>query len=107
MRLGDGTPESQERTQRALDDLWRFTAELFTPDDVDERLARIGIAPSLPELHPHWAARIDADLRTATLQRPAAQPYPWHGKRGVHTEHLGHMLAVMQHLQRTYPGVRW
>ena len=107
VRLGDGTPESQQRTQRALDDLWRFTAELFTPDDVDERLARIGIAPSLPELRSHWAARIEADLRAATLQRPPAQPYPWHGKRGVHTEHLGHMLAEMQHLQRTYPGVYW
>ena len=43
----------------------------------------------------------------ATLARPAHQPYAWHGKRGVHTEHLGHMLAEMQHLQRTYPGARW
>jgi ring-1,2-phenylacetyl-CoA epoxidase subunit PaaC len=39
--------------------------------------------------------------------RPAAQPHPWHGKRGVHTEHLGHLLGEMQHLQRTYPGVSW
>ena len=46
-------------------------------------------------------------LRAATLQRPAAQPYPWHGKRGEHSEHLGYLLAEMQHLQRTYPGARW
>ena len=106
-RLGDGTAESRERTQRALDELWRFTPELFAPDEVDERMSRAGIAPALSELAPRWSARIDADLRAATLKRPATQPYPWHGKRGVHTEHLGHLLAEMQHLQRTYPGARW
>jgi ring-1,2-phenylacetyl-CoA epoxidase subunit PaaC len=106
-RLGDGTPESHGRTQRALDELWRFTPELFAPDEVDERMSRAGIAPALTELAPPWSARIDADLQAATLTRPASQPYPWHGKRGVHTEHLGHMLAEMQHLQRTYPGARW
>jgi len=107
MRLGDGTPESQRRAQRALDDLWRFTAELFAPDETDERMNRAGIAPPLPELAPRWSMRIDEDLRAATLRRPPDQPYPWHGKRGVHTEHLGHLLPEMQHLQRTYPGVRW
>jgi len=66
-----------------------------------------GIAPALQQLATPWSARIDADLDAATLRRPAAQPYPWHGKRGVHTEHLGHLLAEMQHLPRTYPGARW
>jgi ring-1,2-phenylacetyl-CoA epoxidase subunit PaaC len=107
VRLGDGTPESHQRVQRALDDLWRFTAELFAPDDVDERMHAAGIAPALPQLAVRWSARIDEDLQAATLTRPAAIPYPWHGKRGVHTEHLGHMLSEMQHLQRTYPGARW
>jgi len=107
VRLGDGTPESHERMQSALDALWPFTAELFTPDEVDERMSRAGIAPSLTELAPHWSARIDEALRAATLTRPATQPYPWHGKRGVHSEHLGHLLGEMQHLQRTYPGARW
>jgi ring-1,2-phenylacetyl-CoA epoxidase subunit PaaC len=93
--------------QRALDELWRFTPELFSPDEVDESMSRAGIAPALPELASHWSARIDADLRAATLTRPASQLYPWHGKRGVHTEHLGHMLAEMQHLPRTYPGAHW
>jgi ring-1,2-phenylacetyl-CoA epoxidase subunit PaaC len=61
----------------------------------------------LSELLPRWSARIDEVLKEATLVRPASVPYQWHGKRGVHTEHLGHMLAEMQHLQRTYPGAQW
>jgi len=107
VRLGDGTHESHQRVQSALDELWRFTAELFTPDEVDERMSHAGIAPALTQLAPHWSARIDEELRAATLVRPATQPYPWHGKRGVHTEHLGHLLGEMQHLQRAYPGARW
>jgi ring-1,2-phenylacetyl-CoA epoxidase subunit PaaC len=70
-------------------------------------MSAAGIAPALPELATRWSARIDADLTAATLRRPAPQPYPWHGKRGVHTEHLGHLLAEMQHLPRAYPGARW
>jgi ring-1,2-phenylacetyl-CoA epoxidase subunit PaaC len=100
VRLGDGTEESHRRVQSALGELWRFTAELFAPDAIDECMYAAGIAPPLAELAPRWMARVDADLAIATLERPAAQPYPWHGKHGVHTEHLGHMLAEMQHLQR-------
>jgi ring-1,2-phenylacetyl-CoA epoxidase subunit PaaC len=107
VRLGDGTAESHRRMQSALDELWRFTAELFAPDEVDERMSRAGIAPALAALAPHWSARIEEELRAATLTQPATQPYPWHGKRGVHSEHLGHLLAEMQHLQRAYPGARW
>jgi ring-1,2-phenylacetyl-CoA epoxidase subunit PaaC len=106
-RLGDGTEESARRARHALDELWRFTSELFAADEVDERVQAAGIAPPLAALAPRWSARIDADLAAATLRRPPQQPYPWYGKRGVHTEHLGHMLSEMQHLQRTYPGARW
>ncbi|HUI62741.1 MAG TPA: 1,2-phenylacetyl-CoA epoxidase subunit PaaC [Steroidobacteraceae bacterium] len=107
VRLGDGTEESHRRVQQSLNELWRFTEELFTPDEVDTTLAADGVAPQLAELQARWSARIDEILGEATLTRPPAVPYPWHGKRGVHTEHLGHMLAEMQHLQRTYPGARW
>lgn len=107
VRLGDGTLESQRRVQGALDDLWRFTSELFAPDEVDQRMQAAGIGPDLAALAMPWSARVDEDLRQATLTRPAAHPYPWHGKRGVHTEHLSHLLAEMQHLQRTYPDARW
>jgi len=107
VRLGDGTAESQARVQQAVDSLWRFTPELFAADEIDERMAAAGIAATLAAAAERWGQRVDEDLRQATLLRPAQQPHPWHGKRGVHTEHLGHLLGEMQHLQRTYPGARW
>ncbi|HWF99791.1 MAG TPA: 1,2-phenylacetyl-CoA epoxidase subunit PaaC [Steroidobacteraceae bacterium] len=107
VRLGDGTAESHARVQQALDALWRFTDELLAPDGLDEQMAAAGIAPSLSALRGRWEARVGAALAQATLQRPAAARYPWHGKRGVHTEHLGHLLAEMQHLPRALPGAKW
>jgi ring-1,2-phenylacetyl-CoA epoxidase subunit PaaC len=107
VRLGDGTAESHRRAQEALDSLWRFTDELFSPDEVDEQMAAAGVAPRLGDLQAHWSAQVDEILREATLQRPAGARYPWHGKRGVHSEHLGHLLTEMQHLQRTYPSAQW
>lgn len=107
VRLGDGTPESHDRAQQALDALWRFTGELITPDALDVRMAGLAIAPPLAAVRGRWEARIGAALEEATLRQPSSQHYPWHGKSGVHTEHLGHLLGEMQHLQRTYPGAAW
>ena len=107
VRLGDGTPESHRRVQDSVDALWRFTGELFTADEVDERLATAGIAPQLDSLAPRWAARVAETLQEATLTQPVPTAFPWHGKRGVHSEHLGHMLGEMQYLQRAYPGAQW
>jgi ring-1,2-phenylacetyl-CoA epoxidase subunit PaaC len=107
VRLGDGTEESRTRVQHSLESLWRFTDELFAPDEVDAQISAAGIAAPLESQAQRWSARIDALLTDATLARPARQPYAWHGKRGVHTEHLGHLLAEMQHVPRTYPGARW
>ena len=107
IRLGDGTQESHARVQQALERLWPFTRELFDEQDAERTLARDGIVPSLAEVEQCWSARVDAMLREATLQRPASTPYHWFGRRGVHTEHLGYLLADMQYLQRTYPGAEW
>ncbi|MGA7539621.1 MAG: 1,2-phenylacetyl-CoA epoxidase subunit PaaC [Steroidobacteraceae bacterium] len=107
IRLGDGTAQSHGRVEQALDALWRFTDELLTPDALDEQMAAAGIAPSLATLRPRWEERVGAVLAQATLKRPAASKYPWHGKHGVHSEHLGHMLAQMQHLPRAFPGAAW
>jgi ring-1,2-phenylacetyl-CoA epoxidase subunit PaaC len=107
VRMGDGTDESQRRVQGALNEFWRFTTEFFSADDVDNELTASGVAPDLSRLLPRWMARVDEVLKEATLTRPAPASYQWQGKRGVHTEHLGHMLGEMQHLQRTYPGAQW
>ena len=106
-RLGDGTEESQQRAQAALNRLWRFTSELFAADEIDEAMAVAGVAPSLAQLAPLWNSLIDETLRAATLKRPPDVPHPWHGKRGEHTEHLGYLLAEMQSLHRAHPGATW
>ena len=107
VRLGDGTEESHRRVQQSVNELWHFTSELFAADEVDERLAGASVAPELSRLQPRWSDGVAAVLEEAKLKRPSTVRYPWHGKRGVHTEHLGHMLGEMQHLQRTYPGSQW
>jgi ring-1,2-phenylacetyl-CoA epoxidase subunit PaaC len=107
VRLGDGTEESHARVQAALDALWPYTVELFAADDLDRSMAERGVAPPLSEVQSAWSARLDDLLSEATLQRPGDRPHPWHGKRGQHSEHLGYLLAEMQHLQRSYPGARW
>ena len=107
IRLGDGTEESHRRAQQALSQLWPYTREFFDEQEDDRTLVRLGVAPALKEVEPNWSARIDGVLREATLERPTAVPYRWYGRRGVHTEHLGYMLADMQYLQRSYPGAEW
>ncbi len=107
VRLGDGTPESHQRVQKALERLWPFTVELFEEDALDREMAAQGIAPPLAEVKAQWSRHIDAMLAEATLVRPADRPYTWFGKRGEHSEHLGYLLTEMQYLQRAYPGARW
>jgi ring-1,2-phenylacetyl-CoA epoxidase subunit PaaC len=107
VRLGDGTAESHARVQTALDELWALTAELFAQDEVDIAMQEAGVAPEMSALRARWSARINEILAQATLKRPADSVYPWHGRAGVHTEHLGYLLAEMQFLQRAYPGAQW
>jgi ring-1,2-phenylacetyl-CoA epoxidase subunit PaaC len=107
MRLGDGTEESHARVQSALEKFWPLTVELFAEDDLDRTMAEAGVAPRLDEVRAAWILRIEALLAEATLTRPSDRTYSWFGKRGQHSEHLGYMLAEMQHLQRAHPGARW
>jgi ring-1,2-phenylacetyl-CoA epoxidase subunit PaaC len=107
VRLGDGTEESRTRMQRALDDLWPYTAELFAPTAEDEHVAAAGLGVAWPGLQPAWEAQVLPVLEAATLKVPARTPFLSRGKLGVHTEHMGHLLAELQYLQRTYPGAKW
>jgi ring-1,2-phenylacetyl-CoA epoxidase subunit PaaC len=108
LRLGDGTAESHERVQRALEVAWRWTGTWFTPDDIDRELQAAGIAPDLAALEPGWRALVTDVVTRATLALPSDAPPRGRGyRRGEHTEHLGHLLAEMQVLPRTYPGAAW
>jgi len=107
VRLGDGTDLSRKKMQTAVDDLWRYTGELTTPDDTDLAAAESGLGPNLTDIHHAWNQTVNAVLEEATLTRPADTWMQSGGKQGRHTEKLGFMLAEMQHLQRTYPGQVW
>lgn len=107
-RLGDGTEESHKRMVAAVRELWRFTVELVHADQVEERLHRAGIAPNPEELAAAWKAKVADVFASAglTMPEPASHFY-LSGKRGLHTEHLGLLLAEMQFLQRAYPDATW
>ncbi len=107
IRLGDGTAVSHERAQQAVDELWRYTGEMFTVDDTDQAAVAAGIGVDPTGLKADWDAGIDAVLAEATLTRPADGWMMTGGRTGQHTEHLGHMLSQMQFLQRAYPGQQW
>lgn len=107
VRLGDGTDESRARMQAALDDQWSYTGEMFMADESDTAMAAAGIAPDPASLRAGWDAVVKAVLDEATLMIPESRYSHKGGKRGVHTEHLGFILAQMQFLQRAYPGARW
>jgi ring-1,2-phenylacetyl-CoA epoxidase subunit PaaC len=108
VRLGDGTDESHARTQRALDTLWRYTAELFDHDAVNDAVAAQGITIDTAALRALWDGLVNDVLQRATLTRPGEQaPQRRGGRRGMHSEHLGHMLATMQSVARAHPGAAW
>jgi ring-1,2-phenylacetyl-CoA epoxidase subunit PaaC len=107
IRLGDGTAESRGRMQRAVDEAWMFTGELFEVDEDDRGLIAASVAADAAALRPVWSEAVGDVLAEATLERPADGWMISGGRRGVHTEHLGHMLAEMQFLRRAYPGATW
>jgi ring-1,2-phenylacetyl-CoA epoxidase subunit PaaC len=107
VRLGDGTAESAARMRAALARAWPYTAEMFIDDAVDTAAAQSGVGPRRSELREPWRAEIDAVLAEASLAAPADTAFVSTGSRGVHSEHLGFMLAEMQHLQRSFPGGHW
>ena len=107
IRLGDGTELSHTRMQSGIDDLWMYTGEMFAADDTDLALAAEGVAADVGALLPAWRDRVAAVLDLATLTMPSSAWMQRGGKQGVHSEHLGHLLAEMQSLQRAHPGALW
>jgi ring-1,2-phenylacetyl-CoA epoxidase subunit PaaC len=107
VRLGDGTDESHERVQASVDNLWRFTGELFAPDEVDNLFEADFDGPDLFEVRKAWQSNVAAILADAMLTIPENQWMASGGKEGRHSEHLGFLVAEMQYLQRTHPGASW
>lgn len=105
--LGDGTALSHGRMQGAVNKLWPYAHEWFEPDAVDAQCVREGLCPAAPCLAEGWHASVKAVLERATLTLPDVVGHQKGGKRGLHTEHLSHLLASMQVLQRTHPGAQW
>jgi ring-1,2-phenylacetyl-CoA epoxidase subunit PaaC len=107
VRFGDGTEESHKRIQDALNELWRFTGELFEMDEVEETLVKQGIAVDTKAFKANWEKQIDELLEKATLKKPEAAFMQTGGRKGIHTEHLGYMLSEMQTLPRMLPDAKW
>ncbi|MDP9398842.1 MAG: phenylacetate-CoA oxygenase subunit PaaC [Actinomycetota bacterium] len=105
LRLGDGTEESHARMQAGLDRVWPYIEELFDADDVAAGLPGVAVEP--PSLRPAWSTYVDGVLAEATMTRPQPRWRSRGGRAGLHSEHLGHLLAEMQHLHRSHPGATW
>ena len=107
IRLGDGTEESGRRMGEGLDWNWRFVPELFEVDETLDGLIASGVAPDPRTFEDEYRSAIAAVLVEAKLEAPSDQRPILGGRRGHHSEHLGHLLAVMQYLPRTYPDATW
>jgi len=107
VRMGDGTEESHRRAQRALDYLTPYTNELFSVDALEDSVAQAGIGARNGELKAAWLADVEATLDEATLSLPAPGGYTSTGKLGIHSEHMGFLLAELQSVARQYPGAQW
>ena len=107
LRLGDGTHDSHRRCQAALEDLWAYTGEMFSGDAIDSAMADAGIGIAPCQFAMSWRAEVAAQLALATLSVPRDDWSASGGRAGLHTEHMGHLLAELQFVQRAYPGLKW
>ena len=107
IRLGDGTEESAAKMQAAIDDRWPYIGELFNPSDADKAALAAGYGADLSAIKIQWDERVKAVLEVARLKMPTGTWMHRGGKEGIHSEHLGYILAEMQYLQRAYPGMEW
>lgn len=107
IRLGDGTAESKQRTQTALDELWMYSGELFEMDETETTLQKANIAPDSKAIYEKWTANVSKILEMATLQLPETGWMQTGGRTGKHSELLGYVLAELQYVQRSYPNCEW
>jgi ring-1,2-phenylacetyl-CoA epoxidase subunit PaaC len=106
-RLGDGTEESARRLRAALERIWPYTNEMFRRDAIDAAVEAAGLGPARDALAADWQREVAEVFNAAQLTVPPATPFVSTGTLGVHSEHMGFILAEMQSLQRLHPGGRW
>lgn len=106
-RLGNGTTESKEKMQEAIDVLWTYTDELFHQTKADKAMVAEKIGVDVTKLKEAYYKSVTALLEEATLKTPESKYFQKGGKEGVHTEHLGYLLSDLQYMQRTYPNMEW
>lgn len=106
-RLGDGTETSKIRMQTAIDDLWTYTDELFHQTEADKAMVGEGVGVSVPNLKSAYYGKINLILKEANLTIPESEYFQKGGKTGLHSEHMGYLLAELQYMQRTYPNMEW
>lgn len=107
IRLGDGTEESHKRMSKAIDELWRYTGEIFEVTSYELRVASEGIAVDVSKLKETWLNKVKEVFNEATLSIPEKVFMQTGGKNGKHTEHLGYILTELQYMQRAYPNCEW
>ena len=106
-RLGDGTEESHQKIQTAINDLWVFTDELFHQTDADKEIVKQGIGVDVTLLKEDYYRKINSVLEESTLEIPQVEYFQKGGKLGIHSEHMGYLLSDLQYMQRTYPNMTW
>ncbi len=106
-RLGDGTAESKEKMQEAINDLWRYTDELFHQTDADKAMVAEGIGVDVTKLKENYYKQVNELLEESNLEIPESKYFQKGGKQGIHTEHFGYLLSDLQYMQRTYPNMEW
>jgi ring-1,2-phenylacetyl-CoA epoxidase subunit PaaC len=107
IRFGDGTNESHQRMIKAIDELWKYTDELFSATNYELQVASDGAGIDVSKLKEQWLAKVKEIFSEATLPIPGKTFVQGGGKEGRHTEHLGYILTELQYMQRTYPGCDW
>ena len=103
IRLGDGTEESARRMKNAVSTLWQYTGEMFMPESFETAIGAV----NMEQLKQDWETAVTGVFVEATLQIPGKEYMHSGGKKGIHTEHMGFLLAELQYIQRAYPNCEW
>ena len=107
IRLGDGNSESNDKMQNAINDLWTFTDELFHQTEADIEMVNQGVGIDVTKLKDIYYKKVSEILDEATLKTPESKYFQKGGKLGIHSEHMGYLLADMQYMQRSFPNMSW